>query len=472
MSGNGGLFARVLVGIVLLGLLAGCAHEAARPLPPAQTLAAYEARRIDDAGLAERVVARFPRFGPGWPPPRWNRAQLLAVALAQNPHLAVDRAELAAATTRAAATGLREPVGLTGEIEYARRERSPWLYGLGLEIAIGDGERRRLDRAAADQEVLAARARFEGRAWRVRDELVRALSARIAAMAASDLGARRLDLQRARTALAQQRVAAGEDGSLDALPAREALREAEADADDAHAEALRAIDALAAALGLPRAAIAGIELDWDDWGMPPALVEDDVVRARELALLSRSDLAEAIAGHDASELALQREVARQRPGLVLAPGYAWDHGIVKLPLGLGMTLPRLDGNRAAIDAALATREVAAARLMATQASVLAAIDGARVAERLAWTQSRAATQRVDDARRHAVRQARALHLGAIDRGEALAADLLVIEAERDALRRRGQHEDARRDLEDALHAPLSGPELTLPRNATVDGGPT
>ena len=470
MSGNRCLPARALVEVFCVCVVAGCAQHAPRPLPPAQTLAAYEARQIDDAGLAERVVARFPQLGKEWPPKRWNRAQLLAVALEQNPQLAVARAERAVADATANTTGLREPIGLTAQLEYARRERSPWLYGLGLEIAIGGGERRRLDRALADQDTLAAQARLEGKAWQVRAGLMQAMSARIAALAASDLGARRVDLQRARVELAVQRIDAGEDAALQALPAREALREAEAEVDDARADAQHAIDALAAVLGLPRAEVSRIELDWNDWGMPPDVSEEEILRVREHALLSRSDLAEAIAQHDAGELALQREVVRQRPAFVLAPGYAWDHGIVKLPLGLGMTLPRLDGNRAAIDAALAARELAAARLMATQASVLAAIDGARVAEALASTQSRAAAQRVDAARRHALQQATALRLGAVDRGETIAADLVVLEAERDALRRRHQHETARLELEDSLHAPLSGPELTLPRNATTAGG--
>ena len=463
--------ARAVLEVLILCLLAACAHQAPRPVAPAESLAAYEARTLADVDLAGRVVARFPQWADAWPPPRWNRAHLLAVALHQNPQLAVARAELAATEARAKAAGLREPVGLTAQVEYARRERSPWLYGLGLEIAIGDGERRRIDRALADRDTIAARARLEGKAWQVRTELMQAMSARLAALAAGDLAARRTDLQRARVALAGQRVEAGEDAALDMLPAREALRDAQAHADDARMATDRSIDALATALGLPRTAIVGIALDWNDWGTPADIAERDFLRARELALLARSDLAEAIAEHDASELAVQREVARQRPTFVLAPGYAWDHGIVKLPLGLGLALPRFDGNRAAIDAALATRDVAAARLMATQASVLAAIDGARVVDALASMQSRASAQRVDEARRHVDRQATALRLGAVDRGDALAADLLVLDAEHEALQRRHQHETARLALEEALHAPLSGPELTLPRHTTTAGGP-
>lgn len=471
LSGNTFSSACAFAVALCLCLLAACAQQAPRPLLPAATLAAYEARRLDDAGLAERVAMRFPHLRGQWPPTRWNRVHLLAVALDQHPELAVARAELAAVEARARASGLREPVGLTAQVEYARRERAPWLYGLGLEIAVGDGERRRIERALADQDTLAARARLEGRAWRIRAELVQAISERIAAQASSALTVRLVELQRRRMALATQRVDAGEDDALQALPAHQDLRDAEAAADEARVQLSRTLDALAAALGLPRVAIARLDVQWDDWGTPPALDEGDALREREQALLARSDLAETIAEYAASELSLQREVARQRPGFVLAPGYAWDHGIVKLPLGFGMTLPRLDGNRAAIDAALAARELAAARLMATQASILAAIDAARVADALAAGQAQAATQRVEATREHARRQAVALQLGAVDRSETLAADLLVLEAERDALHRRHQHEIARHALEDALHAPLSGPETDLPRAATTAGDP-
>lgn len=447
--------------VCLAALAGGCAHYAPAPLPPARTLAAFEARTAADAALRERVADLFPALSAGWPPPHWDRASVLALAIAANDALGVARAEYGAALGRRAVAGVPADPGLSLQTEYARREQAPWLYGLGLDWALPSPSRRRLDQAIADAEVQAARAELLAQVWQLRQRVATALSALEAGRRRASQLERLAALQQRRAEQMDRRVAAGEDAAADALPAREAVLHAAAAQADATTALAEAQAAFAEALGLPAAAADALAVDWPDWGRPPPLAPELLAARREQALLARADLAALIAAYDAAERRLQRAIARQYPQWVLSPGYQWDHGIVKLPLALGLQLPLFDRNRGEIAEATGARDVAGARLVALQAGIHARIDAARTAEALAAEASAAAERRAAAAADRQRRAERALAAGAIDRSEALAAQIEAAEAALAVLDRQTARQAARLALEDALHAPLSGPETTL-----------
>ena len=146
--------------------------------------------------------------------------------------------------------------------------------------------------------------------------------------------------------LEQRRIAAGEDAPAAIVP----VETARLDIEQQHVQALidlsTAQAAAARALGVAPAAVQGLSLNWPDWGEPPPLDASDG-RERERALLSRSDLAEAIGEYGLAETELKLAVSRQYPRIDVEPGYYWDHGIAKWPFDLGFTLP-IDGNRGEI----------------------------------------------------------------------------------------------------------------------------
>jgi len=453
---------------VLLAVLAGgCAHYAPAPLSPTATLDAFETRTPDDAAMRERVADLFPTLATDWPPSRWDRGSVLALAIAANATLGVARAEYDAALGRRAVAGLPADPGLSLQTEYARREQEPWLYGLGLDWVLPSPARRRLDRAIVDAEVQTARGDLLAQVWQLRQRVATALSALEAGRRRTAQLERLAALQLRRAEQMDRRVAAGEDAAADALPAREAALHAAA----AHADAVIALaearSAFAEALGLTAAAADGLSVDWSDWGRPPPLASDLLAARREEALLARADLAALIAAYDAAERRLQRAIARQYPQWVLSPGYQWDHGIVKLPLALGLQLPLFDRNRGEIAEATGARDVAGARLIALQAEIHARIDAARATEALAADAAIAAERRAAAADDRQRRAERALAAGAIDRSEALAAEIEAAEAALAVLDRQAAWQAARLALEDALHAPLSGPETTLAPPAGV-----
>jgi CRISPR system Cascade subunit CasA len=454
-------FCAILVGA---SSLCACAHYAPVPLVPAETARQFEARRLGDDSV-RAAVTHFLAPGAGsdsaaWPPPVWDRAQLLGVALALNRQLGVATAEWAA--TRAhetTAAEVRNP-DLVLESEYAVHDQHPWLYGLSVDWLLRSPARRRDEIELARRESRAARLTLMDEIWSVRSALNAALSdlelARRRERLLEELG-QALDR---RLAGLRRRVAVGENASPElATPETERI-DIDEQLVDAHAEAARAQAALARALGLPSEALDGIEVRWEDWGEPAVVAPDDLGERRERALLSRADLGAAIGAYAVAEQKLRLAIARQYPQFSLEPGYYWDHGIAKWPFDLGFSVP-WNGNKGEIAEARAGRELAAQRMLDLQTEIDIEISAARQAEDAGREAVRAAEQRVATARRRVAIAARSVALGAAERSLQVDAEVVAARAELERLDGQARLQSARNALEQALHAPLSGPETTL-----------
>jgi outer membrane protein TolC len=242
------------------------------------------------------------------------------------------------------------------------------------------------------------------------------------------------------------------------------VQQARIQIEQQEAELREAVDAAqtaaAKALGLPPQALDGVAFAWPDWGEPPAVEEGTRRETREQALLSRADLGQAMVAYAAAEARLQLSVARQYPQFVLSPGYYWDHGIAKFPFNVGLTLP-LNGNKGEIAEARAGRELAGQRMLALQADIYGAIVAAERAEHVARASADAAERQLEAARRQRQTADLGVRLGAGDALDQVAAEILAMRAELELVRMRAQLQNSRNNLEDVLHAPLSGPELAL-----------
>jgi cobalt-zinc-cadmium efflux system outer membrane protein len=210
---------------------------------------------------------------------------------------------------------------------------------------------------------------------------------------------------------------------------------------------------------------------WPDWGEPPPVDEDTRRETREQALLSRADLGQAIVAYAAAEARLQQSIVRQYPQFILSPGYYWDHGIAKFPFDVGFTLP-LNRNKGEIAEARAGRELAGQRMLALQADIYGAIVAAERADHIARASADAAERQLEAARRQKQTADLGVTLGAADVQDQVAADILAMRAELEVIEMRAQLQNSRNNLEDVLHAPLSGPELALAKSMSsiVSGG--
>jgi outer membrane protein TolC len=441
-------------------VLGACATYAPAPIDRKETAAAFAARRLDAPELQAAVERVAPSVASPWPPAAWDRATLLAVALARNPSLAVARAEVEAALAAEVTAGERPNPTLGLESEYARHEPDRWLYGVSFDFLLPRGHVRQLDAEIAALGTSGARTALTEKTWDVRRALVAALSDRESAERRVAALTKLASAQDGVVATTRARIAAGEDAPAELALAESARFDVARDLAEARANAASADAEVASALGMPLEALDGVAIAWPEWGAPPPLAGDDLARAKETALLSRADLAAAVDDYATAEKKLERAVAKQYPELEFHPGYYWDHGIAKWPLDVSFALP-FNRNRGEIAEATAARDVAAQKMLALQAGIYGEIEAAVRAEAVARANVDTARERAEAARRQVGHADVALRLGAGDsleranaEGVALRADLEVVQAE-------AAWQSARNALEDALHAPLSGPELAL-----------
>jgi outer membrane protein TolC len=449
--------------ISLLGTIAGCVQYHPAPLELGARADEFAARRLADVPLRDDIIRLMPQAAASWPPREWDRGELLAVALTQNPQLAVARAQIKEALSREISAALAPNPDLILQSEYARHDPHPWLYGVSLNWLLRSPERRRLDIEIAEFYTGGARLQLMDRAWTVRSALAAALSDWESGRRSLNLLAQLAAAQDRLVALEQQRVQAGEDAPTELLTTQQARIQIERQEAELREGVDAAQTAAAKALGLPPQALDGVAFNWPDWGAPPPVDEETRRETREQALLSRADLGQAVMAYAAAEAALQQSIARQYPQFVLSPGYYWDHGIAKFPFDVGFTLP-LNRNKGEIAEARAGRELAGQRMLALQADIYGAIVAAERAEHIARASADAAERQLEAARRQKRTADLAVGVGAADVLDQVAAQILATRAELEVVQMRAQLQSSRNNLEDVLHAPLSGPELALAKS--------
>ncbi|MEO6031529.1 MAG: TolC family protein, partial [Burkholderiaceae bacterium] len=256
--------------------------------------------------------------------------------------------------------------------------------------------------------------------------------------------------------LLDKRLALGAASATEAQQARAALEQSRLELAQADQRVQDAWAGVAAALGLPLASIRHADIRLDGFGSEIADLPTQHVR--EQALHNRADVQAALAAYEASQAALQLEVANQYPDLHLGPGYSYDAGARKFALSLsGIPLPLFNRNEGPIAEAEARRKEAEARFNAVQAQSIEHADQATQRYRAA-----VATLQVSDSlwasqQQQLAAARKAFAFGATDR-------LSLALAELDAGSARLAHEDALArlqsalgEIEDAMQRPLNVP---------------
>jgi outer membrane protein, heavy metal efflux system len=445
-------------------LLAGCAAAPPpAPLAPAQTAAQYGARRLE-------------ALSPALPPPTagWDNAQWLAAALQLNPHLSEERAEVAAAAAaeRTAAEHPNPSMQLFAEYLTSAAQTASWLYGLSLEFLLRQpGERDRARQHAALQTALA-QSDLTDSIWQVRAALRLAL---LDAVAAHDESALLESLTAERRALLDSdrvRLSLGDIARPQLLSDELELSRAEQRAQQTRARVADARARLAAAVGVPVAALEAVPLHWDDWAEIGALEVATPERWRSEALIGRPQIVHALREYDLAEVSLQSELAKRWPQLRVTPAYAWGgDGVQQNTLydiateggvAVSFELPILNQHQGPIGEAVARRTAAGEHLKAVQAQIFEQIDRAELAwpaARQAWSDTRKAA---DIADRQNLAEQRALSAGASERASAIAAQIAALEARLSVLESAYTAEVAFGALEDAYRRPLHGAESPWP----------
>ena len=447
--------------LAALLLLPACAatRYAARPIDPARSARALEARSLDDVGLQAFMQAHGRK---SWPPQAWNPDLLTLAALYFHPDLDLARArrELAEAAIVTAGQRPNPVLSLTPAYNQdAAAGVSPWILGFVLGLPIEAAGKRSLRVSEARHIADAARFRIAHAAWGVRSGVRTTLLDLYAVRERAALLQMQGRVETERAALLAQRVAEGESGRPDLVEAQ--LREQDVSLAMAQAEqqSAQARARLAQAVGIPLAALRDVALSFELPGAAQSVRPTPSSELAREALTNRSDVLAALSEYAAADSALRIEIARQFPDWTLGPGYQWDQGARKWSLGVALTLPLFNRNQGPIAQAEARRDEAAARLNALQAKILGELDQAFAGYRAArdnLDQARAA----DDLRVARLRAAQARYrAGYADRMALLDARLAAVTARKVSLDASFAFGKAVSALEDAIERPLAGAPL-------------
>lgn len=437
----------------------GCTHFVPKPVRVTDTAARFSAQTIDLNGAATVCRTIAPRAPCDAARP--DRLVLFEVLIARNPAVAAARARVASAA--AASRAAHAPAGptMTLSTEYAGGDSQPWLLGVATDFPLDTGGRRTARIGAADLAVAAARYDLAEAIWTARIALVRGLAEQQVAVRQATVADRLMALQERRFAVMERRVVQGEASRAEMERTRADLADARTRGAAARARSEAAVVKIAEALGVPLEQARGLTASWEGFETLTPF-EEPAPADRYAALLGRPDLLKAITAYDQAEFDLRGEVAKQYPAISVGPGFTWDHGLVKIPFNIGLTLPPLDLNRRAIAAAEARRGEAATQLEAFYAGAVAGIDQAMAevsAARRVLKQARELDMPI--AVRLAAQADHELAAGAIDRSDWAAAQAgleIARLAELDALARAVMADVA---LEEAMRRPLSGPETLI-----------
>jgi len=361
---------RVLL-LVFIGVT-GCATYHPRPISSAELARQFEQRSLASQDLRTYFAREAGHDATPWPPARWNRRMLTLAALHYSPALGVARAQWETAKAGIQVAGAIPNPVLQLPFQYSTPNPgpgSPFTFGPALDIPIETAHKRAYRVHQATYLSEAARLKFLNEAWTVRAQVRDALLALHAARKRISFLSAKADAERQIAQMSRKRLEVGQFSRPDVESAVLADTQAQIDLAAARGAEQDARAQLAAAIGVPVAALRDIEIDFSDFDetapAPP------VASARRTAIFHRADLLASLADYAATESALELEVAKQYPDIHLGPGYTYDTGTNKIAFGLaGISLPIFDQNQGGIKEAQAKRKEAAMRTEALQSRIL------------------------------------------------------------------------------------------------------
>jgi len=449
-----------------VALATACQHVPPAPLAPATRAGAAQARRLDAPEVREALERAL---GPGAAPAPgepWTLAQLTVAALTLRSDLKVARASAAVAGAQVETAGQRPNPTLSVSpqgVANASEGVSPWLAVVQLDWPIETAGKRKHRLAAARERANAAELAVRNTVWSIRGQVYAALAAVAAADARHSRLVRTAAAQGELLALLEGRLEAGATSEAAIAPERVAQVQLAGDRAAAERQRREARAALAAALGVSEAALAGVAFDLPLDALPEDVEALASGAARRAALLGRSDVLVLLAEYDAAEADLRLELAKQVPDLHLGPGYEYDQGLHKWGLGAWVELPIMYQNQGGIAEASARRAELAARFDALQAQVIAEVDAALASLGGARGEVEAARSLVATTERQRARAQAALEAGASERSSLLVAELAADRAALVLVDAQERAQLAASQLEQAVQptrpfAPLVAPE--------------
>lgn len=447
------------VSCLVVALSSGCASFEPQTISPADTVARYESRTLDNPDLHAFIQKNSQREVVPWPLPQWDFDLLTLAAFYYHPDLDVARAKWGVAQAGLSTAGMRPNPSINLNAQRnadAPSGTSPWTVGLNLDIPIGTAGKRgyRIDQARYLSE--AARLAIASTAWQVRSRVRSTLLDLHFAQQTQTVLLQQQTLQQNNVALLEHRLAFGMASQPEVTQARIALNQTALAFNETLKLQAEARAKLASALGVSSKAIESIPISSDIFAPIPELPAMEV---RQQALLGRPDILSALAEYAASQSALQLEIAKQYPDLHLGPGYSWDAGARKWSLGLSLVLPIFNQNQGPIAEAKATRLHAMANFNAIQARAISEIDAGLAGYQFVQTKLAAADALLAAQNKQLQNMKASFKVGATDKVALLGTQLEMSQIELARIDILAKTQQALGALEDAVQRPLIAPAL-------------
>lgn len=326
-----------------------------------QSCVKYQAHELNPVQAEQQFRARTP-------PVPLNAVTLTDFALQFSNELAVARAR--AAVTSAALLTARQRINPSISLDGGRNKTpdSVSTYSVSPAFTIETAGKRGYRILEAQKLAEAARISVYEAEWQARSRLRAALLSYWAAQQKFQS----LQLENSAAieiaAIYTKRLALGEASApeLNAVLADQAV--AALSLRVADGEATRAVAALAAAAGLPAAALEAKPIDLAAFGNAPLPEPLPLLAVQKAGLLHRADIRRSLIEYEAADARLRLMLANQYPNITLSPAYAFQEGFPAYTLGsIIESLPLFHRNQGPIAEQEAVRLQMEAQFKALQA---------------------------------------------------------------------------------------------------------
>jgi outer membrane protein TolC len=447
----------------------GCAGPGPEPLDPGKSEAEFRSRTLEDEGLRLFVLRNRKAEPAAFPPPAWDLAWLTLAAFYYHPDLDVARARLGQARAAGVTAGMWPNPTLGFDFEKVTNPAAgvnPWVYGFNLSVPVDTLWKRGYKVEEAERQADAALLGLAEAGWRTRSRVRAALADHLLALRELELRRLEEEVRVEVVSALERKLALGDIFRLDVDAAQGELSNARLAIHSAQGRVAESRATLAAALGVPAAALKGKTFVWPDLDRFPTLGSLDLSSAQTAGLLNRIDLRALLAEYAAAEAGLRRELAGRYPDISLAPGLLSDQGDRKVTLGLSVTLPLLNQNGGPIAEADARRHEIAARFHQLQAAVIGDVDLASERYETALRELGEAEKTLATIDRREKATRRAIELKDLDKTALVGLRLERVQAQAARLGAVRRAQEALGALEDAVERPL-GTESEPPTPGTA-----
>lgn len=367
------LFRLLAYSLIIISELA-CSTYKANPLSLEDTEKQIYRRTLTNKDLSEFAKNHFHYSQKSWPPKHWGLDELTIVALYYHPDLSVALATEKVSEAAIITAGMIPNPSVTFYPQYQDKfleGTSHWTYPPTLSIPIETMGKRKWRIKQARDLRNAALFRLRAVAWQVRSAVRAAFLAYYQTSQSLLILKKQAQAQNRLVQLFQAQFHQGEASQLQLTQAEISLHDTRLAVRNMEKQKAEALAQLATSLGMPAVSFTHLKWAFKTFSTLPHPTINDL---KKRSLLYRPDLLALLAEYEASQAALQLQVAKQYPDVNLGPGYQWMQGANVYLFGPSLILPLLNQNQGPIAEAKAKREEAAAKVLALQAQVLGTLN--------------------------------------------------------------------------------------------------